>query len=64
MCSSDLLDRTVWPANRERLLDILTERGAGDRLLGLAASLPEKQHYESLRELLRALDLEPGQRGG
>ena len=58
------LDRTVWPANRERLLDILTERGAGDRLLGLAASLPEKQHYESLRELLRALDLEPGQRGG
>jgi Protein of unknown function (DUF2795) len=57
------LDRTVWPVGRERLLDILTERNAGDRLLELAASLPEGQRYESLRELLRALDLEPEERG-
>jgi hypothetical protein len=58
------LDRTVWPVGRERLLEILTERNAGDRLLELAASLPEGQRYESLRELLRALDLEPEKRGG
>jgi hypothetical protein len=58
------LDRTVWPVSRERLLEILTERNAGDRLLELAASLPEGQRYESLRELLRALDLEPEERSG
>jgi hypothetical protein len=58
------LDRSVWPVNRERLLEILTERNAGDRLLERAASLPEGQRYASLRELLRALDLEPEERGG
>jgi hypothetical protein len=58
------LDRTVWPVSRERLLEILTERNAGDGLLELAASLPEGQRYSSLRELLRALDLEPEERGG
>jgi hypothetical protein len=58
------LDRTVWPVNRDRLLEILTERNAGDGLLGLAASLPERQRYESLRELLMALGLEPEERGG
>ena len=58
------LDRTVWPVSRERLLEILTERNAGDGLLELAASLPEGRHYGSLRELLRALDLEPEERGG
>jgi Protein of unknown function (DUF2795) len=56
------LDRTVWPVSRERLREILTERGAGDRLLELAGSLPEGQSYSSLRELLRALGLEPGER--
>ena len=58
------LDRTVWPVSRDRLLEILTERNAGDGLLELAASLPERQRYESLRELLMALDLEPEERGG
>ena len=58
------LDRTVWPVSRDRLLEILTERNAGDGLLELAASLPERQRYESLRELLLALDLEPEERGG
>jgi hypothetical protein len=53
------LDRTVWPVTRGRLLEILTERHAGDRLLELAASLPEGQRYQSLRELARALGLEP-----
>jgi Protein of unknown function (DUF2795) len=56
------LDRTVWPVSRERLLEILTERDAGDTLLELATSLPEGRRYESLRELLRALDLEPEER--
>jgi hypothetical protein len=58
------LDRTVWPVSRERLLEILTERNAGDGLLELAGSLPEGHRYGSLRELLRALDLEPEERGG
>ena len=50
--------------SRERLLEILTERDAGDRLIERAASLPEGQRYANLRDLLRALDLEPGERGG
>jgi hypothetical protein len=58
------LDRTAWPLTRGRLLEILTGRQAGDRLLELAASLPERQRYQSLRELVRALGLEPEQRGG
>ena len=58
------LDRGVWPVSRKRLLEILTERDAGDRLLERAASLPAGQRYANLRDLLRALDLEPGERGG
>ena len=58
------LDRTVWPVSREGLLEILTDRNAGDRLLELAASLPEGRRYESLHELLRAFGLEPEDRPG
>ena len=58
------LERTDWPLDRGRLLEILTERQAGDRLPELAASLPEGQRYQSLRELLRALGLAPEERGG
>jgi Protein of unknown function (DUF2795) len=58
------LDRTVWPVSRKSLLEILTERNAGERLLALAASLPEGQRYGSLRELTRALDLEPEESSG
>jgi len=57
------LDRTVWPATRERLLEILTERNAGDRLLELVTSLPEGPRYASLRERTQALGLEPEERG-
>ena len=57
------LDRTVWPATRERLLEILTERQAGDRVLGLVTSLPEGQRYASLLELIQALGLGPEERG-
>jgi hypothetical protein len=58
-----LLDRTAWPLTRGRLLEILDERGAGDRLVELAASLPEGRRYQSLRELLHALGLEPEEHG-
>jgi hypothetical protein len=58
------LDRSVWPVSRKRLLEILTERNAGDRLLERAASLPAGHPYESLSEVLHALDLEPEERGG
>jgi Protein of unknown function (DUF2795) len=56
------LDRTVWPLTRRRLVEILTERNAGDRLVELAASLPAGHRYRSLAELARALDLEPEER--
>jgi hypothetical protein len=56
------LDRTAWPVTRERLAEILAERGAGDRLLGLADSLPDGQRYDSLRELALALGLRPEDR--
>jgi hypothetical protein len=51
------LDRTVWPATRESLLEILTERNAGDRLLERLTSLSEGQRYASLLDLTRALGL-------
>ena len=57
------LDRTVWPATRERLVEILTERNAGDRLLERVTSLPEGQRYASLGELTRALGLPEERRG-
>lgn len=56
------LDRTVWPLTRRRLVEILTERNAADRLVELAASLPAGHRYRSLAELARALDLEPEER--
>lgn len=58
------LDRTAWPVTRQRLLEILTERHAGDRLLELAASLPAGQSYESVGELARGLGLEPEEHAG
>jgi hypothetical protein len=58
------LDRSDWPLTGGRLLEILTERNAGDRLIELAGSLPEGQRYQSLRELLQAFGLEPEERGG
>ena len=56
------LDRTAWPVTRQRLLEILTERHAGDRLLEVAAGLPRGQRYHNLGELARALGLEPERR--
>jgi hypothetical protein len=56
------LDRSAWPLTRRRLVEILTERNAGDRLVALAASLPAGHRYRNLAELARALDLEPEER--
>jgi hypothetical protein len=56
------LNRTDWPVTSERLVEILTERVAGDRILELAASLPEGQRYDSLHDLARALGLHPEDR--
>ena len=56
------LDRTDWPLTRHRLVEILTERNAGDRLVELAGSLPAGHSYRNLGELARALDLEPDER--
>ena len=57
------LDRSDWPVTAGRLREILTERNAGDRLLELTASLPAGQRYQSLHDLVRALGLEPEERG-
>jgi len=56
------LERTDWPVTRDRLVEILTERNAGDRIQELAASLPKSHRYGSLRELTRALGLHPENR--
>jgi hypothetical protein len=57
------LDRTDWPLTRDRLVEILTEQYVGDRLLELVRSLPARQRYESLHELITALGLGPDERG-
>jgi len=56
------LHRTDWPVTSKQLQEILTERRAGDRLLELAASLPDGARYASLRELAQALKIEPDER--
>jgi Protein of unknown function (DUF2795) len=51
------LDRTAFPATRERLLEILTAQFAEQRLLDLVSGLPEDQAYDTVGELARALGL-------
>jgi hypothetical protein len=53
------LDRSAFPATREHLVEILTGRGADDRLLDLVSSLPGRARFASLRDLLTALGLPP-----
>ena len=54
------LDRTAFPATRQRLLEILTAQFAEQRLLDLVSSLPEGGNYATVGELSRALGLPPG----
>ncbi len=51
------LDRTTFPATRQKLLEILTAGDAGQRLLDLVAALPGRTRFASLHELVQALGL-------
>ena len=51
------LDRTAFPATRERLLEVLASHQAEQRLLDLVSPLREGATYASLAELLPALGL-------
>jgi hypothetical protein len=58
------LDRTAFPVTRSHLLAVLDSQEAGQRLLDLAASLPDGASFASLRELLRGLGLPMEERPG
>jgi hypothetical protein len=58
------LDRTAFPATRERLLEILTAQFAEQRLLDLVSELPEGKTYNTVGELARALELPVEERRG
>lgn len=51
------LDRTAFPATREKLLERLTAQFAEQRLLDLVSSLPKRRTYATFAELARALGL-------
>lgn len=51
------LDRTAFPATRERLLERLTAQFAEQRLLDLVSSLPKRRTYATFAELARGLGL-------
>jgi Protein of unknown function (DUF2795) len=51
------LDRTAFPATRERLLEILAAHQAEQRLLDLVSPLPEDATFANLGEVLRALGM-------
>src|SRR5487761_47541 len=51
------LDRTAFPATRERLLETLTAQYAEQRLLDLVSSLQDGETYPTLRDLVLALGL-------
>ena len=58
------LDRTAFPATRERLLEILTAQFAEQRLLDLVSELPEGATYNTVGELARPLGLPVEERRG
>lgn len=51
------LDRTAFPATRGRLLDVLQEHQADQRLLDMVSGLSEDARFNSAPELFRALRL-------
>jgi hypothetical protein len=51
------LDRTAFPATRERLLENLAAHQAEQRLLDLISSLSDDARFATLGELIRALGL-------
>jgi hypothetical protein len=58
------LDRATFPATRAHLLETLTAHAADQRLLDLVSSLPGRERFASLAELLRALGLPVETRAG
>jgi hypothetical protein len=58
------LDRTAFPATRARLLEILAEHQAEQRLLDLVSPLPEDATFANLGELLDALGIPVEERPG
>jgi hypothetical protein len=51
------LDRAAFPATRAQLATALATHQAEQRLLDLVSSLPESATFDSLHELLHALEL-------
>jgi len=55
------LGRTTFPATREELLRILTQRVAEPRLLDLVSALPPRTSVGNVGELIRAVGLPVGE---
>ncbi|MCQ4042695.1 DUF2795 domain-containing protein [Streptantibioticus rubrisoli] len=51
------LGREPYPARREALLETLRRNHAPDRLVDLAARLPEDEEYHNVQDIARALGL-------
>jgi Protein of unknown function (DUF2795) len=58
------LDRTTFPATGAQLVETLTARQAGQRLVDLVSSLPRTATFTNLGELLRGLGLPVEERPG
>lgn len=49
------LGRSVYPADRAKVLDTLREHHAPDRLIDTAAELPEGKQYGNVQDIVRTL---------
>lgn len=64
------LGRSLYPADREKVLETLRENNAPDRLIDMAAQLPADEQYGNVQDILRALgrgieyEEEDGDEGG
>lgn len=58
------LDRTAFPATRQRLLDTLQSHQAEQQLIDLVSALPDDQTFASLHEVLTALGIPIEERPG
>jgi hypothetical protein len=52
------LGRHVYPADRERLIDVATGNAARDRVISLLERLPAGEEFENVQAVSRALGLE------
>jgi hypothetical protein len=58
------LDRTAFPADRARLIEVLQGHQAEDQLVDLVSTLPEDATFGSFREVLQALGIPIEERPG